>query len=315
MILSRVAERIYWAARYLQRVESSARIVNAYTNLLMDLPREVNISWFNLVTLNNGEEEYDTRYKVRDERNVVKFTLVDDTNASSMLGSLSQVRENFRTTRDVVPENAWEMINELSSFAHESISNGGLNRAKRDEFLTQVINQCQMIQGYVASTMSHDAIWHIWRIGRAIERADMTTRLLEAGASILLDRSVSGQIQTPSIIWGNVLRSSSADHAYRRAVSSRVEGKEVPNFLLFNDLFPRSVNFCLREVEKSVKKLPKQRKIMETFSELAPLMESSVLQINAGADLDESFLLYINKLQIQLANLHQSFVETWFSLD
>ena len=120
MMLSRVAERIYWTARYLQRVESSARLVNTYTNLLMDLPREVNLTWFNLVILNSGEEAYDARYKVRDERNVVKFTLVDDTNPSSMLVSLDQVRENLRTTRDVIPENAWELINELTSFARDS---------------------------------------------------------------------------------------------------------------------------------------------------------------------------------------------------
>jgi uncharacterized alpha-E superfamily protein len=315
-MLSRVAERIYWAARYLQRVESSARIVNAYTNLLLDLPKEINITWYNLIDLNNAEEEYDARYKIRDERNVVKFTLVDDTNHSSMLTSLEQVRENFRTTRDVVPEDAWEMINELSSFVKDSIANGGLNRAKRNEFLTQVIYQCQMIQGYVASTMSRDSIWHMWRIGRALERADMTTRLLEAGSGILLDEAAHDQIQTPLIVWGNVLRSSSADHAYRRAVSARVRGREVPSFLLFNDEFPRSVNFCLLEIKQSVKTLPKQRKVMEGFKALDELIAMKVPVSKTAEDkLDEKFPAYINKLQIQLANLHQSFSETWFSLD
>jgi uncharacterized alpha-E superfamily protein len=94
-MLSSVAERIYWTSRYLQRVESSARLVNVYTNLLMDLPKDINISWFNLVTLNSGEAEYEDRYKIRDERNVVKFTLADDTNSGSMLVSLSMFRENL----------------------------------------------------------------------------------------------------------------------------------------------------------------------------------------------------------------------------
>jgi uncharacterized alpha-E superfamily protein len=281
----------------------------------MDLPKELDISWFNLVTLNNAQEEYDKRYKIRDERNVVKFILVDDTNTNSMLASLAQVRENFRTTRDVVPENAWEMINELSSFSQESINSGGLNRVKRDEFLTQVINQCQMIQGYVASTMSHDSIWHMWRIGRAVERADMTTRLLEAGAGILLDDSMSEQVQAPLIVWGNVLRSASADHAYRRAVSSRVRGREVPNFLLFNDQFPRSVNFCLIEIKESIKKLPKQRQLLAGFKDLDSLMSRTQPLTNIEGDLDEKFPNYINKLQLQLAKLHQSFADTWFSLD
>lgn len=311
MMLSRVAERIYWTARYLQRVESSARLVNTYTNLLMDLPREVNLTWFNLVTLNSGEEAYDARYKVRDERNVVKFTLVDDTNPSSMLVSLDQVRENLRTTRDVIPENAWELINELTSFARDSISNGGLNRVKRQEFLTQIINQCQMIQGYVASTMSHDAGWEMWSIGRALERADMTTRILEAGAGILLDETTADTVQAPLVIWGSVLRSSSADHAYRRTVSATVRGRKVARFLLHDELFPRSVNYCLKDIKQSVRQLPKQRKVLQGCKELDKLLDPSLL----GEQLDDSFLAYINRLQIQLAGMHSLFSDTWFAID
>ena len=311
MMLSRVAERIYWTARYLQRVESSARLVNTYTNLLMDLPREVNLTWFNLVTLNNGETEYDARYKVRDERNVVKFTLVDDTNPSAMLVSLAQVRENLRTTRDVVPENAWELINELTSFARDSISNGALNRVKRQEFLTQIINQCQMIQGHVASTMSHDSGWDIWSIGRALERADMTTRILEAGAGILLDDSAADKVNAPLVVWGNVLRSSSADHAYRRAVSATVRGRNVARFLLYDELFPRSARYCLNEIKQSVRKLPKQRKVMLGCKDLEQMLQSSSL----SEQLDADFLAYINQLQLQLAGMHQLFSETWFAID
>lgn len=315
MMLSRVAERVYWAARYLQRVESAARIVNTYTSLLMDLPKEVDITWFNLVTLNSAEEEYDSRYKVRDERNVVKFILVDDTNPNSMLMSLFHVRENFRTTRDVVPENAWEMINELSSFAQESIKNGGMNRSNREEFLSQVINQCQMIQGFVASAILHDSVWDMWVIGRSLERADMTTRLLEAGAGILLQESVADQVQAPPIVWGNVLRSSSANHAFRRAVSARVRGNEVPRFLLFNKQFPRSVNYCLIEMKNAVKQLPKQRKVMVGVDELTALLSEDQLQSPKDGKLDDSFGVYINKLQLTLGKMHGLYAETWFSLD
>ena len=87
MMLSRVAERIYWAARYLERVENTARLVSVYDNLLFDLPRSVNIGWFNLVIINSGTELFFERYKVQDERNVVKFTLAS-------LNSAAAQREN-----------------------------------------------------------------------------------------------------------------------------------------------------------------------------------------------------------------------------
>ncbi|ODS23787.1 hypothetical protein AB835_06905 [Candidatus Endobugula sertula] len=310
-MLSRVAERIYWIARYLQRVESAARVVNAYTTLLMDLPKEINISWFNLVTLNSGENEYDTRYKARNERNVVKFTLADNTNPNAMLVSLEHIRENLRTTRDVMPENAWELINGLSSFANNSINNGALNRGKRQEFLNEIINQCQMIQGYISTTMLHDVVWDMWSLGRDLECADMTTRILQAGVSVLQDSNEANSVQTSLIVWGNVLRSSSADFAYRRSVAAMVKGRKVAKFLLCDESYPRSVKFCLTEIKRSICHLPKQKKIMEGCQALDELLDASFLK----EQLDHEFLNYLSTLQLHLANLHRFFSEAWFSLD
>lgn len=310
-MLSRVAERIYWTARYLQRAESTARLVNVYTNLLMDLPRDIGISWFNLVTLNSVEAEYASRYKIRDERNVVKFTLADSTNANSMLQCLGAVRENLRTTRDVMPENTWELINELTTFANESVAGGCLNRGKRHEFLTRVINQCQLIQGYAASTLSHDEVWVMWCLGRDLERADMTTRILDAGANVLSAQDNREKSHVPLVVWGNVLRSSGADHAYRRNVSARVTGDKVVHFLLFDGYFPRSVNYCLNAMEQGIKQLPRGRKVLEIIKNLAVITETSAHPTALNDNLSD----YLNDLQLQLGQLHTVFAETWFSLD
>lgn len=310
-MLSRVAERIYWTARYLQRVESSARLVNVYTNLLMDLPKDVDISWYSLIILNSEEEKYDERYKVQDERNVVKFTLADDTNMNSMLASLSMVRENLRTTRDVMPENAWELINELMSFAKDSIKNGCLNRGKRHEFLTQVINQCQLIQGYVASTLSHDEVWYMWCLGRDLERADMTTRILDAGANVLLEHDYQGKSHVPLVVWGNVLRSSGGDHSYRRNVAASVYGPKVVEFLITDTLFPRSVGCCLIQIEHSVKKLPRGRKVMALIKNLK--VEKGIPK--SFERLDNDLSNYLNQVQVKLGRLHSIFAETWFLTD
>lgn len=309
-MLSSVAERIYWTSRYLQRVESSARLVNVYTNLLMDLPKDINISWFNLVTLNSAEAEYDARYKVRDERNVVKFSLADDTNSGSMLVSLSMVRENLRTTRDVMPESAWELINELSAYANESIKNGCLNRGKRHEFLTQVINQCQLIQGYIASTLSHDEVWDMWCIGRHLECADMTTRILDAGTNVLASHDDHEAAHVQLIVWGNVLRSSGADHAYRRNVAASVGGTKVAKFLIFDPHFPRSVHYCISAIESAVKLLPKNRKIIGAMKLLGIRQDSDFKFTKSDKQLSN----YCNELQLKLGELHGIISENWFSV-
>ena len=162
-MLSKVAERLYWTARYIERVENTARLVSVYDNLLFDLPTEVDISWYNLITLNSAGELFEERYRVRDERNVVKFMLADDTNPSSLLMALKSVRENVRTTRDVLPIESWEMINALYIFARENIQQG-INRKARHEFLAQIIKGCQQINGLMTGTMSRDDPWQFLRL-------------------------------------------------------------------------------------------------------------------------------------------------------
>ncbi len=156
IMLSRVAERLYWTARYLERVENTARLVSVYDNLLFDLPRKIHISWFSLIEINSSESQYSQQYKVKDERNVVKFMLADEINPSSMLESLKMVRENVRTTRDVLPEDLWEWINELNRFAKNNIKQG-INRSMRHAYLNTIIEGCEKINGLLYSTMSRDA--------------------------------------------------------------------------------------------------------------------------------------------------------------
>jgi uncharacterized alpha-E superfamily protein len=207
-MLSRVAERIYWSARYLERVENTARLVGVYDNLLFDLPRDTNISWFNLIKINSCTDTFSERYKVQDEHNVVKFLLADDTNPSSMLSSLKQAKENIRTTRDVLPQDTWELINELDLYARNNIRQG-INRTDRHKFLNNIIQRCQEINGLFEGAMSRDASWQFMTLGRNLERADMTTRILDAGVSIMLQPNQGTRINLSQVVWGNVLRSLS----------------------------------------------------------------------------------------------------------
>ena len=112
-MLSRVAERVYWLARYLERVENTARLINVHTGLLMDLPRDVEIDWFTLVTIFDAEMFYHANFEQINENNVMQFLLAEPNNPISLLNSLSAVRENARTSLDILPEETWEQVNEL----------------------------------------------------------------------------------------------------------------------------------------------------------------------------------------------------------
>ncbi len=308
-MLSKIAERLYWTARYLERVENTARLVSVYDSLIFDLPDEVDISWYNLVTLNSAEAVFAERYRNRDERNVVKFLLSDDTNFSSMLSALKMVRENVRTTRDVLPQESWEMVNELYIFANENIQQG-INRSARHEFLNEMVKGCQQVNGLIMGTMSRDACWQFLRLGRNLERADMATRLLDAGAAAQIEGELETRMRISQIIWGNVLRSSSAELSYRRTMRSAVNQHDVATFLLEDPHFPRSLTSCLTHMLSALKELPNNKAAKAALQMALDDRFEAVDGNRFGAEFRE----YLNQQQLNLNALHQAFNDAWFSV-
>lgn len=307
-MLSKVAERVYWTARYLERAENTARLIQVYDNLLFDLPRNVDLTWYNLITLNSQQRDFEDRYKVHEERNVIKFLVGDESNPSSIVSSLQLIRENVRTTRDVVPEETWELTNELSLYVQENLQQG-INRSKRHEFLDGVVKGCQQILGLLYGTMPHDAAWYFLRLGRNLERADMTTRIVDAGvaAALTLDDDDS-VVNSRQIIWGNVLRSAGADQSYRRTVRASVKGEAVLNYLLEDPAFPRSISHCLAAISDSAAKLPRSRPVVASLQEMQATVFEDVDYNELGLPLRD----YLNQLQVTLASIHSIIANRWF---
>lgn len=311
MMLSKVAERIYWSARYLERVESTARLLSIYDKLLFDLPRRVNLGWYNLIVINSLEEDFNSRYSVRDERNVVKFLLGDDNNPCSVVNSLRAIRENIRTTRDVIPAEAWEMVNELSLFVQESLAHG-VNRSVRHEFLESIIKACQQIVGLLHVNMTRDEGWDMLLLGQNLERADMTTRNLDAGiAAIMAVQDDDYAVNSRQIIWGNVLRSLNADQPFRRAMRSSIRGVPVVQFLMGNEQFPRAIGFCLSKIGACAERLPKSEPVVER----AMAIHTEIERLLQAEEFGASFRDDLNDLQVSLAEVHSLIQTTWFLTD
>ena len=311
-MLSKVAERIYWAARYLERVESTARMLAIYDTLLFDLPRQLNFGWYNLIEINSLEESFNERYTVQDERNVVKFLIGDETNPSSVVSSLRAIRENIRTTRDVIPGDTWELVNELSQFVQENM-NQGINRRHRHEFLDYIIRACQQIIGLWQVCMPRDKAWEMLRLGQNLERADMTTRNLDAAvaAIIQIEEDDEFAVNSHQTIWGNLLRSLNADQPYRRAMRSSVKGELVSRFLQTDTMFPRSLSFCLEDMAAAAKALPRSEKVISDIHRLNQTVTKGAEDTAPGPELRD----VLNDLQISLQYLHFTISRTWFLND
>ena len=304
-MLSRVARRVYWMARYIERAENTARLVNTYHFLLLDLPRGTRVGWDILPVITGGYNQFSERYQRHDERNTVKFLLADSNNPSSLINSIAFARENCRTSREVLPGHAWEQLNELKLYADAHITDA-LPRRGRFEILTDIIHRCQQLTGLLAGTMTHDHGYDFIRIGRNLERADMSTRVVELGALSLQGADDSSGLDVH--VWTSMLKALNAYQMYRKDVQIGVHCSDVVSFLLQNDYYPRSVAHCLDQVEECLGDLPLHR------DTLAPLREvrRRVNRLKPGKLNANSLHAEVDRLQVGFSDIHRKIRETWF---
>jgi uncharacterized alpha-E superfamily protein len=306
-MLSRVAERIYWMARYIERAEDTARIVNVNSHLLLDLPKDTAFGWEPLLFIIGNESLFYQHYPAADEPSVIKFMLGDLENPSSILSSLHRAREDLRTTRDLVPREAWEKLNDLYIYAKDHIEQAIAQRL-RYEFLQRIIDASQLITGLLSGIMSHNYAYEFVRIGRNLERADMTTRIVDVRSANLLLRHTGELTPFENIQWMSVLKSLSAYQMYRRHVHVRVNGTDVLRFLLQDRDFPRSLYFCLGEVQRSLGRLPRHEALLQDIIRLKREVHRADVR-----DLTKQGLhTFIDELQLALAKLHDQIRMTYF---
>ena len=316
-MLSRVAERVYWLGRYLERIENTARLVSVYGNVLLDLPSPAKLRCESLIAITGSGEDFATRYAQADEHNVVRFYLTDRDNPASIVNSADNARENARTVREMVPSSIWEGINDLHIYLHDNVE-AALARRGRDAFLSRVIESCQFLVGCMAGSMSRDAAYHFLRAGRYLERADMTSRIVDVGTANVFpwgsaERDETGAAREldpyESILWMNVLRSLNALQMYRRQVPERISAEEVVAFLLQDENFPRAVANCLQALQSCLGHLPRNDAAVDT----ATAAIGHVAQANVAALLQEEGVHdFIDRMQIEFNALHAVISASWF---
>ncbi|MFI3157893.1 MAG: alpha-E domain-containing protein [Methylococcaceae bacterium] len=308
-MLSRSAERLYWLARYLERTENIARLVSVHMNLLMDLPNGVEMGWLQLVRINASEQQFYEKYKIANERNITRFLLIDKSHAGSLFSSLSAARENIRTSRDLLPDEAWEQVNEMYLFVKNyNHIDSVYNRSNRVVLLNEILKGCQRFTGLLSGYMSHNHPYRFIRLGKNIERADMTSRILDL-ASLLLAESRSDEMrQYETILWVNILKALNAQLMYRQHVRSSVNGDDVLNFLLLNSNLPRSVSCCIAEIDGCINALPNSDALPEELAKLQAYVQAIDTRHTSQAQLRE----ILDDLQNKLGELHDRISNNWF---
>jgi uncharacterized alpha-E superfamily protein len=306
-LLSRVAENIYWLGRYLERAENTARLVNVNAILLLDLPREYRPGWLALVDITGSRDLFDARDKRAEEREVVNFLVADLDNPGSILAALRAARENARTLRDVLPNEVWEHMNELFMELKQELP-AALGKRTRFAFLQRIIRAMQTLTGELEGTMSRNDAFTLLMLGRNLERADMTSRIIDVRSAQHLPADAPGFRPFDTIQWLSLLKSLSGYQMYRLSQRTRVSRSAVLEFVLRDLQFPRACLFCLKEVEQHLRALPRSGAVLGTVDSACVFLANASL-----ATLDQPGLHeLIDQLQLHIIVVHTGIAQTYF---
>lgn len=246
-LLGRVADSIYWMARYIERAENVARFVGVNLNLTLDLASSEENQWQPIVDITGDARVFRERFAQATQETVVEFLALDGRNPNSIFSCILAARENARSVRETISSEMWEQVNALYLLVKDA--HGRLTPDALPGYFHDVRMACDQFQGVTDSTMSHNEAWRFIGLGRSLERADKTTRLVDVKYFILLP-SVS-DVGTPydDIQWAAVLKSVSGFEMYRKR-HGRIAPSRVVDFLLFDNEFPRAVRYAASEADR-----------------------------------------------------------------
>ena len=238
-MLSRIAESLLWIGRYIERSDGTARILDVHLQLLLEDPWiEEDLACRSLLSVMGSEAPDDA---VLTRQDILSILAVDRSEPASIAYSLGAARENARRAREIVSTELWECLNTTRARMPRKVSSD-----KVHEFFGWVRERSALAVGIIESATSRDEAWQFFTLGRSIERADMTARLLAT-------RSLT-EASGPS--WTTILRSCGAYEAYLRTYRGVPSARNAAEFLLLDRLFPRSILFsvtraeqCMRDIE------------------------------------------------------------------
>jgi uncharacterized alpha-E superfamily protein len=316
-MLARLAENLFWAGRYVERAEDTARMVDVTYHTLLESPfGEAGRAWEQLLEVLHLRSTWEERGlgSTADAEAVVRFLVLDPENAGSIAAATARARENVRSVRELVSSELWEAVNDL----HLEIRSRDLDRdvaEQPSELLRLVRNASMAIYGVASETMPRDAGWRFLALGRLIERAEMTCRLIDVRYGQL--DSLRVPTRRDVVVedggfhhWVAVLKSASSFEAYRRRYRASTDPVDVIEFLLLADDMPRSVVYCLTSAMRQLEALSGGRPSRAV--RLLGRTTSSLQYRDVAELLDEDLHEFLEDVQLRIQEVAEAVADEFF---
>lgn len=318
-MLSRVANLVYWMARYLERAENSARIIDVNAQLVLDLqsrqaaddPR----SWKPLVNVSGGIDEFTELYGGDvSERTVVDFMLFDLRNPSSILSCISLARENARCIRDQLASEVWEQINSFYLKLREDDYTRYAQLGSSD-YLNRVKTQIQLFYGIAESMLPRNEMWWFFELGRHLERADNTSRIIDVKYFTLLPSLHAVGSALDIVQWAAVLRTCSGFEAFRKSRRGQLNLEHVVDYLVCDENFPRSILYAVSHAGFALDCITAEAPHLadnaarRSVARLREELEQAVVADMIADGLHE----YLDDIQLKIAEIHGAVQDTFIN--
>jgi uncharacterized alpha-E superfamily protein len=313
-MLSRAADAIYWMSRYAERAENVARMLDVSLQVMLDVPNPHGAPWAGVVAAAGDAEGFAARYDVATRDAVVRFLTVDVDSPNSILSCLRQARDNARSIREAISCEMWEHVNKWYLLVRDAAATANVEDDPYD-FLAAVKEASHLFVGATELTMTHGEEWHFGRLGRLIERADQTSRIIDAKQELIRVRSPEVGSSLDEIHLSALLRSVSALEMYRKR-HGRIEHPLVIDFLVLDKLFPRSIRHCLDKAQRSLHAITASPSgatgtwPQRLLGRLAAEYEYAVIEEIYGEGLHE----HMDRLQAKLNDVGFAVYQTFFAI-
>lgn len=315
-MLSRVADSVYWMSRYIERAENVARFVDVNQQLLLDAPDAEDGQWAPLVAITGDTKLFEARYGSPTRSSVVRFLLFDREYGNSVVACLRAARENARGVREIISREMWEQLNRAYLMVTDAARNPDPVVEDPDAFLRAVKEACHEFVGTMVVTMTHNDAWNFMRLGRVLERADKTSRIVDVKYFLLLPTAADVGTPIDELQWAGLLRSASALEMYRKRWG-RISPQRVVEFLLLDPQFPRALRHCVHLAESSLHAItggrpgaarnPAERHLGRLRAELEYAEVEDIVQMGLHE--------WVDAFQTKLNRTGEAVHDTFFALD
>jgi uncharacterized alpha-E superfamily protein len=307
---ARYGDAIFWLARYMERIENLARMLDVTESYARD-DRGVG-NWRSVAQINGDDVRFRDKYPAATGADALRFYMLDGDNPTSIRFAMRAAYQNARSLRPLISTEMWAQINVFNK-AIEGLGTTDIAPSHLSALCSRIKDGCHTHAGLIEATFYRDQGWYFYQLGKYLERADQTTRLLDVQHHLL---TAARTLSTDRIEWQILLRAAAGYHAFRRVAPRGITLEAVVGFMLFDEAFPRSIRQCVRTVGILLERLRqtyptlRSSKPLECYDELDARLTDRAFVPQIASNLHD----YLDGLQQQLGGLSDEIIRAYFEV-